>query len=142
MKTNWGVKLLSLDCRPVTIETFFESVPSFSDILKIANPARNKINNIRCGAGDIPFGLMGGAIACERVRLMDVVLADHTSRIALKSTMLDRGRNIISGWDLSPDNQVSEVAGTSVGQYGIFWDGPEETVRSVKDVMAIIGDSA
>ena len=129
VETHWGVKLLGFDCGPVTIKSLLEGVLGFPHILDIAHPARNEIYDIRSSASDIPFRPMGGSIACERIRLTDVVLADHTPRGALECTMLGGGRrNIVSGWDFSPDNQVSEVPGTSVSHDGFFGDGPEETV--------------
>ena len=129
VETNWGVEFLGFDSRPMTIKTFLKGVLGFSNILDVAYPARNEIYNIRCSASNIPFCLVGGSIACERFRLMDVVLAHYTSRGALKSAMLDGGRrNNVSRWDLGPDNQVSKVAGTSVCHDGFFRDGPEETI--------------
>ena len=72
----------------MAIETFLERVLGLTHILNSAHPARNEIYYIRCGASDLAFGLVSVAITSEGIRFLDVVLADDTPRVALKSAVL------------------------------------------------------
>ena len=88
---NRGIQSLGVDSASVTIKPLLEGVFGLTNILDIANPARNEINHIRCFACDLPIGPMGCVRGVSRkgVSFPDMVLANNTFGIALEGAMLN-----------------------------------------------------
>ena len=64
----------------MTIEASLQGSSGLSNILNPTYPARDKINDIRCGTCNVASDLVGGAVAVagESVPLLHMVLADYT----------------------------------------------------------------
>ena len=75
-----GIYSLGVDSRSVTIESFLEGVFGLTNILNVADPARDEIYNISCFASDHSIGPMGSVRGVSRKRdcFLDMVLADNT----------------------------------------------------------------